>query len=308
MAMRAHRAGTYSIVARDPETGQFGVGVQSHWFSVGALVPWARPGVGAVATQANVEVSYGPHALELLAAGAGANEALDWLLARDSGAATRQVAVVDSHGQVAVHTGPLCVPFAGHEIGEACSCQGNLLSCAEVWPAMLDAFRKSAGPLAGRLLEALDAGERAGGDARGRQSAALLVVGPSGEPWEELVSLRVEDHPAPLVELRRLLELHEAYALADTADGLVGEGRHAEAAQLYERASELVPDSHELAFWSGLGLAESGQMDAGLARVRQAIEVHPGWREILERLPAEMAPAGEAVRDRLKTYSAGADR
>ena len=173
---------------------------------------------------------------------------------------------------------------------------------------MLDAFRKSAGPLAGRLLEALDAGERAGGDARGRQSAALLVVGPSGEPWEEVVSLRVEDHPAPLVELRRLLELHDAYALADIADGLVGEGRHAEAAQLYERASALVPDSHELAFWSGLGLAESGQMDAGLARVRQAIEVHPGWREILERLPAEMAPAGEAVRERLKTYSADADR
>ncbi len=295
-------------MARDPETGQFGVAVQSHWFSVGALVPWARPGVGAVATQANVEVSYGPHTLELLAAGAGAKEALARLVARDSGAATRQVAAVDSRGEVAAHTGPLCVPFAGHESGEGCSCQGNLLASAEVWPAMLDAFRKSTGPLARRLLEGLDAGERVGGDARGRQSAAVLVVGPSGEPWQEVVSLRVEDHPAPLVELARLLELHDAYALADTADGLVGEGRHAEAAQLYERASELVPDSHELAFWSGLGLAESGQMDAGLARVRRAIELHPGWREILERLPAEMAPAGEAVRERLKTYSADADR
>jgi uncharacterized Ntn-hydrolase superfamily protein len=308
MAMHAHRAGTYSIVARDPDTGEFGVAVQSHWFSVGALVPWARPGIGAVATQANVEVSYGPHALELLAAGAGAKEALARLVARDAGAATRQVAAVDSRGEVAVHTGPLCVPFAGHESGEACSCQGNLLASAEVWPAMLGAFRKSTGPLARRLLEALDAGERAGGDARGRQSAALLVVGPSGEPWQEVVSLRVEDHPAPLVELRRLLELHDAYALADTADGLVGEGRHAEASQLYERASTLVPDSHELAFWSGLGLAESGQMDAGLARVRKAIELHPGWREILERLPAEMAPAGETVRERLKNYSADADR
>jgi uncharacterized Ntn-hydrolase superfamily protein len=173
---------------------------------------------------------------------------------------------------------------------------------------MADAFHQSTGPLARRLLGALDAGERAGGDARGRQSAALLVVGSSGEPWEELVSLRVEDHPAPLVELLRLLELHDAYALADTADGLVGEGRHAEAAQLYERASALVPGSHELAFWSGLGLAQSGRMEAGLVRVRQAIGLHPAWREILERLPAEMAPAGEAVRERLKTYPGDADR
>lgn len=299
MAMRAHRAGTYSIVARDPETNQFGVAVQSHWFSVGALVPWARPGVGAVATQANVEVSYGPHALELLAAGVGANEALARLVARDAGAATRQVAAVDARGEVAAHTGSLCVPFAGHVSGEGCSCQGNLLASADVWPTMLDAFRECTGPLARRLLAALDAGEAAGGDARGRQSAALLVVGSSGEPWEEVVALRVEDDPAPLMELRRLLELHDAYALADSADGLVAEGRHAEAAQLYERASAQVPDSHELAFWSGLGLAQSGQMEAGVARVRQAIELHPGWRKILERLPAEMAPAGEAVRERL---------
>jgi uncharacterized Ntn-hydrolase superfamily protein len=301
MAVHAHRAGTYSIVARDPATGQFGVAVQSHWFSVGALVPWARPGVGAVATQANVEVSYGPRALDLLAAGASANEALTRLVAEDSRAAMRQVAVVDSRGEVAAHTGSTCVPFAGHVGGEACSCQGNLLASAEVWPAMLDAFRKSTGPLAARLLATLDAGELAGGDARGRESAALLVVGPSGEPWEELVSLRVEDHPAPLVEMRRLLELHEAYTLADSADGLVEEGRHAEAAELYGRASALAPTSHELLFWAGLGLAQSGQMDAALARVRQAVELHPAWREILERLPAEMAPAADAVRERLRS-------
>lgn len=301
MAMRAHRVGTYSIVARDAETGQFGVAVQSHWFSVGALVPWARPGVGAVATQANVEVSYGPRALELLAAGAGADEALDRLVAADASSATRQVAVVDCQGRVAAHTGAGCVPFAGHVSGDGFSCQGNLLASADVWPAMRDAFAASTAPLARRLLAALDAGEHARGDARGRQSAALLVVGPSGEPWEELVSLRVEDHPAPLVELRRLLGLHDAYALADTADRLVAEGRHAEAAQLYERASALAPDSHELAFWAGLGLAESGQMDVAIARVRRAIELHPGWREILDRLPPEMAPAARAVRERLGT-------
>jgi uncharacterized Ntn-hydrolase superfamily protein len=164
---------------------------------------------------------------------------------------------------------------------------------------MLDAFQSSTGPLARKLLAALEAGESAGGDARGRESAALLVVPSSGEPWQELVSLRVEDHPAPLVELRRLLELHDAYALADAADVLVGEGRHEKAAGLYERASALAPGSHELAFWAGLGLAQCGEIDVALARVRYAIEAHPPWREILERLPPEMAPAAQLVRDRL---------
>ena len=294
------RPGTYSIVARDPASGQFGVAVQSHWFSVGPLVPWARAGVGAVATQANVEVSYGPRALELLAAGTGAREALAGLVAADPGAAHRQVAVVDAAGGVGTHTGSSCVQFAGHVTGAAVSCQGNLLSSEDVWPAMLAAFEASAGPLAGKLLTALDAGEVAGGDARGRQSAALVVVGATGEPWEALVSLRVEDHPAPLVELRRLLELHEAYGLADAADRLAGEGRHAEAAEVYQRASALAPQNHELAFWSGLGLAQSGDMDAALERVRAAIEAHPGWRAILERLPPEMAPAAAAVRGRLE--------
>lgn len=290
---------TYSIVARDQGTGQFGVAVQSHWFSVGAIVTWARPGIGAVATQANAEASYGPRALELLAAGIGAGEALAQLVAEDPGAATRQVAVVDSQGTVAAHTGPLCVQFAGHVVGDGASCQGNLLASDRVWPAMLDAFDSSSGPLARGLLAALDAGELAGGDARGRQSAALLVVGESGEAWEALVSLRVDDHPAPLAELRRLLDLQDAYALANAADGLVGEGRHAEAAELYERASALAPESHELVFWAGLGVAQSGDMDTALDRVRQAIEAHPGWRQILERLPPEMAPAAESVRERL---------
>jgi uncharacterized Ntn-hydrolase superfamily protein len=164
---------------------------------------------------------------------------------------------------------------------------------------MLEAFARGTGVLARKLMAALEAGELAGGDARGRQSAALLVVGGTGEPWEALVSLRVEDHPAPLVELRRLLDLHDAYELADAADGLVGQGRHADAAELYERASALAPESHELAFWAGLGLAQSGDMEGALRRVRQAIDAHPGWRDILARLPPEMAPAAEAVRERL---------
>ena len=292
------RLGTYSIVARDAETGEFGVAVQSHWFSVGPLVPWARPGVGAVATQANVEVSYGPHALDLLAGGASAEETLSQLTAADAEAHTRQVAIVDARGNVAVHTGELCIAFAGHVVGAGASCQGNMLASERVWPAMLETFADTGGPLATRLLEALDAAERAGGDARGRQSAALLVVPAEGEPWRALVSLRVEDHPAPLVELRRLLALHNAYALADEADGLAGEGRHSEAARRYRQASELAPGNQELRFWAGLGLAH-GDLEAGVATVREVIEAEPRWGELLVRLPAEMAPQAAEVASRL---------
>lgn len=291
---------TYSILARDPETGQLGVAVQSHWFSVGPIVPWARPGVGAVATQANALVSYGPRALELLAEGVGAQEALAQLLAEDPSAATRQVAVVDAGGAVAVHTGDLCIPFAGHAAGSGVSCQANIMASEEVWPAMLAAFDRADGPLGGRLLDALDAAERAGGDARGRQSAALLVVPASGEPWETVVSLRVEDHPEPLAELRRLVGIHDAYTLADRADELAGEGRHDEAAQVAREAWELAPGSHELRFWAGLGLAQGGDLEAGAAQVRAAIAAHAPWRELLARLPAALAPSAAAVRERLE--------
>jgi uncharacterized Ntn-hydrolase superfamily protein len=173
-----------------------------------------------------------------------------------------------------------------------------MLASDRVWPALLEGFRNASGPLAQRLLEALDAAEREGGDARGRQSAALLVVPAEGEPWHTLVSLRVEDHPTPLVELRRLLGLHEAYALADEADALVGAGRHEEAAALYERASGLAPGNHELRFWAGLGIAQ-GDLEAGCARVRAVIEEEPRWAEMLVRLPPEMAPTAATVAARL---------
>ena len=286
---------TYSIVAHDAESGQLGVAVQSHWFSVGPIVPWAAPGVGAVATQANAEVSYGPRALALLAGGAGAPEALAQLLAEDPAAASRQVAVMDALGRAAAHTGADCIPFAGHVVGEGVSCEANIMVSEKVWPAMLEAFQGAAGPLAGRLLDALDAAQEAGGDARGQQSAALLVVGPEGEPWEAIVSLRVEDHPDPLPELRRLVAVHEAYRLAGEADDLVGQGRHDEAAALYRQASALVPDNHELRLWAGLGAAQGGDLQLALSEVRAAIAAHPPWRELLERLPAEVAPSASAV-------------
>jgi len=291
---------TYSIVARDPESGELGVAVQSHWFSVGPIVPWTRPGVGAVATQANAEVAYGPRALDLLEAGLDAPAALDRLRGEDPSAESRQVAVVDRTGGVAVHTGRDCIPFAGHTTGEGFSCQANIMASERVWPAMREAFEGSRGPLAERLMLALEAAEAAGGDARGRQSAAILVVPAEGEPWRSQISLRVEDHPEPLAELRRLLGVHAAYRLAGRADELVGEGRHGEAAELFRQASNLDPDNHELRFWAGLGAAAAGDLQTALEHVRAAIAAHPGWRELLGRLPPEVAPSAEAVRARLE--------
>jgi uncharacterized Ntn-hydrolase superfamily protein len=291
---------TYSIAARDPATGELGVAVQSHWFSVGPLVPWAVPGVGAVATQANVDVSYGPRGLELLERGLDAGSALERLLAADRGAAGRQVAIVDGAGRVAAHTGSDCMPEAGHVTGDGVSCQANIMASRRVWPAMLDAFENADGSLRERMLAALEAAEAEGGDLRGRQSAALLVVPGEGERWQTSVSLRVEDHPEPLGELRRLVGLHEAYALAGEGDALVNEGRHREAARLYERASARAPGNHELLFWAGLGAAEGGDMDTAVARVREAIAIHPGWRVLLARLPAEVAPSAPAVLARLR--------
>jgi len=289
------RSGTYSIVARDPATGDLGVAVQSHWFSVGSMVTWGEPGVGVVATQANVDPAYGPRALALMRDGVAGPDALARLLAADAEAAVRQVAVVDAAGASAVHTGADCIPFAGDEPGEAFSCQANMMAGAAVWGAMAAAFRESDGPLAARLLAALDAGEAVGGDVRGRQSAALLVVGPEGEPWERRVELRVEDHAEPLVELRRLLGVSDAYAEATRGDWLAGQGRHAEAAPCYVRAAELAPGNHELLFWAGLATALAGDVEAGADRVEQAIEAQPGWGDLLPRLTADAAPSAADV-------------
>lgn len=275
--------------------------MQSHWFSVGPIVPWARTGVGAVATQANAEISYGPRGLELMAGGASAAEALEALLAEDPGRASRQVAMVDAHGAVAAHTGEACMAYAGDIQGEGISCQANIMASERVWPAMLAAFAADGGPLTKRLLAALDAAEAEGGDIRGRQSAAILVVPPDGDSWDTVIALRVEDHPDPLPELGRLRRLHEAYTLAGRADQLVGEGRHDEAAALYLKASELAPESHELRFWAALGAAQAGDIDAALVHMRAAIAEQPGWRELLPRLTPEQAPAAQAVLGRLGT-------
>jgi uncharacterized Ntn-hydrolase superfamily protein len=301
----AVRHGTYSIVARDPGNGEMGVAVQSHWFSVGSVVSWAEAGVGAVATQSIAERAYGPRLLGRLKREESPANSLQALLDADPQAALRQVAVVDSRGTVAVHTGEGCIPHAGDTQGEGFSVQANMMSSVAVWPAMAEAFAAATGSLARRLLSALRAGEEAGGDVRGRQSAALLVVPAVGEAWSASADLRVEDHPDPVEELGRLLDLHDAYRLASEADELAGAGRHEEAAARFRRASELSPDNPELLFWGGLGLAQQGDVDLAARLVSRAIEVNPGWGELLARLSPEIAPGAEPVRRALGGGASG---
>jgi uncharacterized Ntn-hydrolase superfamily protein len=288
------RRGTYSIVAHDPATGECGVAVQSHWFSVGSVVTWGRAGVGTVATQSLADPAYGPRLLDALAAGGEPEAALQRLVANDPGGRFRQVACVRADGAIAVHTGEGCIAFAGHSAGEGFSAQANMMGNDTVWGAMADAFTAAEGSLARRLLAALDGAEAAGGDARGRQSAALLVVPAQGEVWNRF-EVRVEDDPEPLEELRRLVTVREAYDLAEQADEAMGEGRHEDAARYGAEALALSPDNHEFMFWAGLGMAQAGDMDNALAMVRRAIELQPGWAELLGRLGGEIAPSAPAV-------------
>jgi uncharacterized Ntn-hydrolase superfamily protein len=291
--------GTYSIVARDEPTGQLGVAVQSHWFGVGTIVSWAEPGVGAVATQSLAEPAYGPRTLDLLRGGATPEEAFARLTAEDEAASVRQLGAVDAQGRSAAHTGADCVAHAGDRRAPGYSCQANMMLTDSVPAAMAEAFDAATGPLDERLLAALDAAEAAGGDIRGRQSAVLLVVPGEGEPWRRLYDLRVDDHPRPLPELRRLHGLQRAYDLSARAEDLVAEGEHDRAAKLFEEAAERAPDSDELLFWAGLGAAQGGNLALGLERIRGAAALNPRWLELLERLEPAVAPSAAAVQDAL---------
>ncbi len=290
---------TYSIVARDPATGEIGVAVHSHWFSVGSVVPWAEPAVGAVATQSIADPSYGPNGLDLLREGVPAPDALEQLLRIDEGRAVRQVAIVDAQGRVAAHTGRRCVQFASHEAGRGFVCAANMMRGEGVPEAMSRAFTAAMGDLSQRLLAALDAAEAAGGDVRGRQSAAIIVVRARGEQWDRSLDLRVEDSAFPLVELRRLMRLREAYDFAERADELTAEDRRQEAALLYRRSMELAPENDELRFWGGLALVQLNERLAGLEAIQSAIEANPGLGELLNRLSPEIAPSAPAVREAL---------
>jgi uncharacterized Ntn-hydrolase superfamily protein len=278
---------TYSIVARDPETGDLGVAVQSHWFSVGALVPWARAGVGAVATQSMVEVTYGPNGLDLMAEGHDAVSVLSDLLGKDERQDIRQVAMVDAFGNAVAHTGANCIPEAGHKVGQGYSVQANLMGPATVPDAMAQAFEKARGPLAERMIAALAAAEKEGGDIRGRQSAAILVVRAesTGEPWnDKLVDLRVEDHPEPVRELERLLTLHRGYEQMNAGDLAVEHGDLDGAEIAYARAEDILGDNLEARYWHAVAMVNAGALDRALPVFADIFRRGENWRELTPRL------------------------
>ena len=280
---------TYSIVARDKKTGEFGVAVQSHYFQVSPAVPWALAGVGAVATQSQVNISYGPLGLDLLQAGYTAEQALKALTSGDPQAEVRQCAIVDATGAAAAHTGSKCIPAAGHRVGDGFSCQANLMEKDTVWDAMFEAYTTTQAPLAERMMAALDAAEAEGGDIRGKQSAAMLVVTgkPTGRSWEDrMIELRVEDAPDPLAELRRLLRVKRAYMTLTDADKLEEAKDVAGANAKRLEAARLAPEMVEIHFWTGLSLAEAGQLDEGCRLMSGAVAKDRRWIETLHRLVA----------------------
>jgi len=285
-------AHTYSIVARHPETGELGVAVQSHWFQVGTVVAWAEAGVGAVATQSFVEVSYGPQGLALLRGGWSPEAALAHLTAADEQRAVRQVAMVDAEGRVAAWTGERCITAAGHQTGDGYSVQANLMENPTVWPAMAAAYEAAlADPgrdFAAALLAALEAAEAEGGDIRGRQSAAMVIVRATttGTPWRDrLLDLRVDDHADPLGELARLLVRHRAYEAMNAGDEAVAKGDFAAALDLYSRAAEMAPDIVELPFWQAVTLFVEGREEEALPIFARVFAAEERWRELVPRLP-----------------------
>lgn len=279
---------TYSIVARDPLTGRFGVAVQSHYLGVGPVVPWLEAGVGAIATQASVNISFGPVGLALLGAGRSAAEVVAACLASDEQAAIRQLGVVDAHGSAAAHTGAECIPACGHLVRDGFSVQGNLLERDSCWPAMAAAYEQGlaeGAPFPERLLCALEAAEREGGDVRGRQSAAIAIVGAAVEPasWRgRLMDLRIEDHPDPVPELRRIVTTQLAYELMDDEGDAAKEGLSAEAR--YEEARRMAPEAYELVFWRAVELTRQGELDAARRELRIAVAADQRWETTLHHL------------------------
>jgi len=281
---------TYSIVARDPQTGRFGVAVQSHYLGVGPVVPWLEAGVGAVATQASVNISFGPLGLELLRAGRSAAEVVAALVASDPQAQVRQLGVVDARGQAAAHTGADCIPACGHLVGDGFTVQGNLLERDTCWPAMAAAYQSAlaeGAPFEERLLRAMEAAEAEGGDVRGRQSAALMVVSADLQPaaWRgRLMDMRIEDHPDPVPELRRIVTMQLAYNQLDEEGDSARAGHSA--AERYELARQMSPDAYELVFWRGVELATGGDVEGGRRELQIAFAADRRWRTTLEHLAA----------------------
>jgi uncharacterized Ntn-hydrolase superfamily protein len=278
---------TYSIVACDPVTGQLGVAVQSHWFSVGELVPWVRAGVGAVATQSFVDVRYGVEGLQLMRQGKTAGQALAQLLKADAAPGMRQVGMIDARGGIAQHTGEHSIQYAGHLAGDNFAVQANLMVRNGVPEAMAQAYREASGPLAERLLAALEAAQAVGGDLRGKQSAALVVVRaePAEYAWQErLVNLHIEDHPTPLLELRRLLTLNNAYHHMNLGEHALEKDDLVTARAHYSKAEALAPDNLEIRFWHAISLLNAGDTGAALPILAPVVAADEGLRELVPRL------------------------
>lgn len=298
---------TYSIVARDPITGELGVAVQSHWFSVGPIVAWAEAGVGAVATQSFVDPSYGKLGLDLMRLGKSGPDALKALLAGDEARDVRQVAMIDAQGRVDAWTGKNDIQAAGHIVGTNFSVQANLMLNDKVWPAMAQAFQNTKGDLADRMLAALDAAQAVGGDIRGRQSAALIVVTgkPTGQPWKDRTfDLRVDDSPEPLQELRRLVTLQRAYNHMNAGDLAVEKKDNEGALREYSAAEKLVPDNAEMIYWHAVALVNMGRVEESLPLFRKVFQMDPNWATLTPRLPASgLLPNNNAVIQRILSVS-----
>ncbi len=297
---------TYSIVARDAATGEMGVAVQSHWFSVGSIVTWAEAGVGAIATQSFVDPAYGPRGLELMKSGLSAGQALEALLLVDKGRDVRQVAFVDTDGNVAAHTGAKCIEAAGHHVGDGYSVQANMMLNDQVVPAMAAAYESAEGDLADRLMAALVAAQSVGGDIRGKQSAAMLIVKPesTGRSWaDRVLELRIEDHPEPIAELERLLTVHRAYEHMNAGDVAVEHENLELAMTEYGAAAELLPGNVEVMYWAAVTLATSGSFDQAAPMFREVFAADPNWIELTRRLlkPGIIpdTPEGQALVERI---------
>ena len=278
---------TFSIVAIDKEAGEMGVAVQSHWFSVGSIVAWAEPGVGAIATQSLVNVSFGPRGLELLKSGKMPQEVLQELLNSDDGQAFRQVSIINTNGDVSTHTGEKCIADASHITGDGYSVQANMMLNDKVVPAMSEAFKNSTGPLAERMIEALKAAQKAGGDIRGQQAASLLIVKTksTGKIWEDrLIDLRVEDHPEAVNEIARLLKVFRAYEHMNNGDLAIEKNNEEMALQEYHAAQEMFPDNLEMQYWTAVSLANIGKIDDALDIFKTVFRTDRNWHTLTSRI------------------------
>jgi uncharacterized Ntn-hydrolase superfamily protein len=294
---------TYSIVARDQESGQLGVAVQSHYFSVGSIVTWAEAGVGAVATQSFADPAYGKLGLDLMRAQRSAPDTLAGLVAGDSLSAVRQVGMVDAEGRAAAHTGALAIAEAGHILGDGFTVQANMMLRPTVWPTMAEAYQSTRGELVERLLSALDAAEAEGGDIRGRQSAAILVVAGknTGRPWaDKLYDLRVDDAPEPLKEIRRLVSVARAYFHHRRAQSALERGDNAAMKREFEVAAQLIGDNPEMRFWHAIGLLGIDEVEDGIAMLREVAAHDRNWITLALRLRAPLLKADLALLERIR--------